>query len=147
MSREDYVIDAETSTVLFKGEAVASFNSVTGDIIEYLADGSKRKRWIKEALDKSDSSFEPEVVITDEDVEEVQGWRKDFYEVFPDAPKPKDNKVGYCHQDIANWVKAKYPKFYDLLYPFGVYDPVKAGVEGNLTHPKGGKATAIEMQG
>lgn len=147
MSREDYVIDSANSKVLFKGEAVASYNSVTG-AVEYLGAGKKRSRWIKEALSRD----LPELKETKEEVTEdiaydVQSWQIDFYEVFPDAPRPKDNKVGYTHPEVAEWIAVKHANIYDILYPFGVWDAHRAGQGHNLTHPKKGVATSIEING
>jgi hypothetical protein len=150
MSREDYIIDTLTSTVTCKGEAVASYNSVTGAIIEYLGSGSRKAKWIKEALKNSeDVTVEdiPAKEITEEMLDSIQGWRLDFYEVFPDAPRPVDNKVGHVHPDIAEWIAAKYPKFYDSLFPFGPWDSEKAGMGRNQTHPNRGVAHSIEIHG
>jgi len=146
MSREDYVVDAASSRVLFKGDAVASYNSVTG-AVEYLGSGKKRSRWIKEALALVDIEEVPQKEITDEMIDQIQGWRLDFEEVFPDAPEPVDNKVGFVHPEIAAWIAAKYPKFYEGLYPWGCWDADKANMGRNQSHPQRGVATSIELRG
>jgi len=138
MAKEDYIVDIGKSEVTFKGTPVAQFHSGTKEVSEYLADGKNRKRWIAEAIKAAPQydptgAFDPDGEGAWEEIEAVVLYEQSFYELFPAAPKPYDNKVDFLHPDIYEWVKDNHPKIVDHLYPKGPWNAYEAGMKGNRT--------------
>ena len=127
----EYKADYEKAIVTRDGVEIATFNTANGEYVPQV--GIKKSRWIQEAILEQRpmaASIVGEDEIHPADVEDVRYGNIHFDEVFPHAPKPKDNKVGRNHPEIYEWIEKSYPKFVEVLYPNGKYDLVKAGLKG-----------------
>lgn len=146
MAKEDYKANAETGEVYFKDSLVATFNKVNGAIASYDGDGDSRKRWISEAIREA-GPFDGTEKVTEDQADAVRFGKLDLYDVFPSAPHPKDNKLGFDHPEIYDYVNKNHKGLIPFLYPYGKWDQDAAGVGRNMTHPQRGKMRNLEVQG
>ena len=141
MATKDYIVDIGKSEVTFKGQPIARFHPDTREVSEYLGDNKKRARWVRSAIKMAPKAdkIRPEEVedgdggITWEEVELVVTKEMDFYDLFPAAPRPYQNKVGFKHKEVYDWLDKNYPNFIYQLVPSGPWDEEQAGMVGNRT--------------
>ena len=133
---DKYVVDLGKMEVAFDGTPIARFNRETHEVEEFMNNGKRRNRWIKEVLKKT-PKYNPEDVFdynSDEGWETIEGIRLneiDFYAIFPDAPHPHDNPVSFQHEEIYEWVKAKDKEMAIHLCPKGPWTRFGAGLGAN----------------
>ena len=138
MAQNDYIVDIGKSEVSFKGTPVARFDSDTHKVKEYLADGGNRKRWIAASIKaapqyKAEEQFDYDAEGSWETVEAITLHEEEFYKYFAAAPKPYNNKVGFKHMEVYEWMKANHPKVTEHMYPDGPFNELEAGLASNRT--------------
>lgn len=140
MSKEEYVVNTETAEVTFRGDLCCNFDTKTGELTNVTDLGKKRIRWINEAIKACPSLMEKvdDAVITWGDMEEVRFGRKTIYDYFPNAPQPRENKIGHDHPDVYDWINENHSDFVEVLYPNGKWNAIDAAQKGNKTHAKPG---------
>lgn len=144
MAAKDYIANYEDATVTKNGIVLAHFNTVSGEVTDLTEAGKRCGRWIKEAINAVSETAEPlkPSEVHPDDVLEIRTLRKDIYTVFPGCVRPKDNKIGFSHPEIHDWVLANYPAGMKLLYPRGKWTAENAAQKGNLAVTLSRKAMA-----